>query len=71
MSVSGTVTTLKTDFNLDTGLRFTRSTRFRFVGPRIAGWAADTGTDKRTANATYTAGRNADVQRNPLMCKLK
>jgi hypothetical protein len=55
MSVSGTVTTLKTDFNLDTGFVY-KIAGVQVLGPRITGWAADTGTDKRTANATYAAG---------------
>ncbi len=41
--------------DLATGYAF-KINAVQVVGPRIAGWVADTGTDNRTANATYAAG---------------
>lgn len=55
LTLSGTVMTVNCDWNLAATYVF-KIAGTQVVKARITGWAADTGTDKRTANATYTAG---------------
>jgi hypothetical protein len=47
--------TAPTGIDLSTGMVLSVAGT-RVIGARITGWGADTGTDKRTANATYAAG---------------
>lgn len=56
LSHSGTqvAATATTGINLATG-KVLSVNGTQVLGARITGWAADTGTDKRTANATYTS----------------
>jgi hypothetical protein len=57
LSLSGTVITTQTDWNLATGFVY-KINSVQVLGPRSTGWTADTGTAEKTAHATYTKGSN-------------
>lgn len=54
LSLSSDQTALEVDRNLTLSGAY-QINGVQVLGARITGWAADTGTSKKTANATYTA----------------
>jgi hypothetical protein len=61
LGLSSDQTTVTVDRNIDVTGNLNVSGAYKIasvqvVGPRITGWAADTGTAEPTAHATYTAG---------------
>lgn len=57
LSLSGTVITAQTSWNLATGFVY-KINSVQVLGPRSTGWTADTGTAEKGAHATYTKGAN-------------
>ena len=55
LAYDGAVTIVSSDWDLASGKVY-KINSVQVVGPRQTGWAADTGTAKKTTQATYAAG---------------